>query len=52
MKDDAYDSIEDFEADIQLIVNNAIQYHGEASLLAELGRDLLNVRNEGLCIYE
>lgn len=38
-----YDSVEDYEADIELIVNNAIRYHGENSLLAELGRDLLNV---------
>lgn len=45
MKDDVYDSIEDFEEDIRLIVNNAITYHGEASLLAKLGRDLLNVRD-------
>lgn len=44
MKDDVYDSIEDFEDDIQLIVNNAITYHGEASLFAKLGRELLNVR--------
>ena len=44
MKDDVYDSIEDFEEDIRLIVNNAITYHGEASLLANLGRNLLNVR--------
>lgn len=44
VKDDAYDSIEDYEADIELMVNNAKEYHGEMSLITELGRDLLSVR--------
>lgn len=43
MQDDFYDSVEDYEADVKLMVNNAIRYHGDQSQIANLGRDLLNV---------
>ena len=39
-----YESVDDMEKDVKLIMDNARAYHGAASTIAKMGSELYDVR--------
>ena len=43
IKDNVYESVDDMEKDVKLIMDNARAYHGAASPIAKMGSELYDV---------